>query len=160
MILIPWIIKWNFYSPTIELTVDFADLNAENTYFGLEASGFVTVTLSLSGGISSDDITVTVVPSEQSPVSAEGKRYWWMFNINFYWSGNGVDYESTPVDAIFVAGTTKTTINISLTTDNIVEQSEAFDLSFIIPPLLSGQVFSGINKAIVNITDDTCKNFF
>ena len=71
-----------------------------------------------------------------------------------------MDYEPTPVDAVFVAGTTKTAINISLTTDNIVEQSETFDLSFIIPPSLSGQVLSGISKAIVNITDDTCKNIF
>lgn len=83
-----------------------------------------------------------------------------MFNFNSDRSGNGVDYESTPVDAIFVAGTTRATINISLTTDNILEQSETFDLSFIIPPSLHGQVLSGINKAVVNITDDTRKKIF
>ena len=38
-----------------------------------ETSGFVSVILSLSGGTSTNDITVTVVPSDQSPVSAEGK---------------------------------------------------------------------------------------
>ena len=44
------------------------------TYFGSEESGVVPVTLLLGGGTSSSDITVTVTPSDQSPVSAEGKR--------------------------------------------------------------------------------------
>ena len=137
----------------VELIVDFA----ESIYFGREASGYVTVTLLLNGGISTDDIIITVMSSEQSPLSAEGKRNWCMFNINFNWSGNGVDYLSTPLTATFTAGTTSTAINISLTTDNIMEQSETFDLSFTIPLSLSGQVLSGMDKATVNITDDTCK---
>ena len=44
----------------------------QTTFFGLEKSGFIFVTLMLSGGISTNDITVTVTPSDQSPVSAEG----------------------------------------------------------------------------------------
>ena len=36
-------------------------------------SGVISVTLSLSGGTSTNDIIVTVIPSDQSPVSAEGK---------------------------------------------------------------------------------------
>ena len=68
-----------------------------------------------------------------------------------------MDYLSTPLTATFTAGTTSTAINISLTTDNIMEQSETFDLSFTIPLSLSGQVLSGMDKATVNITDDTCK---
>ena len=42
-------------------------------YSGLEASGFISVTLLLREGTSTDNITVTVIPSAQSPVSAEGK---------------------------------------------------------------------------------------
>ena len=42
-------------------------------YTGSESSGFLSVTLMLSGGISSNNITVTVTPSDQSPVSAEGE---------------------------------------------------------------------------------------
>ena len=69
-----------------------------------------------------------------------------------------MDYNSTPVAATFVAGTNVTTINIPLTTDNIAEQSEMFDLSFIIPSSLSGRIISGtITNAIVNITDNTGK---
>jgi len=41
--------------------------------YGLEASGFISVTLLLRGGTAIDDIIVFVTPSDQSPVSAEGK---------------------------------------------------------------------------------------
>ena len=41
-------------------------------YTGSEAIGFVMVTLELVGGTSSNPFNVTVTPSEQSPVSAEG----------------------------------------------------------------------------------------
>ena len=41
-------------------------------YTGSEATGFAMVTLELVGGTSSNPFNVTVTPSEQSPVSAEG----------------------------------------------------------------------------------------
>ena len=41
-------------------------------YTSSEATGFVMVTLELVGGTSSNPFSVTVTPSEQSPVSAEG----------------------------------------------------------------------------------------
>ena len=53
-----------------DLRVEFSD----TTYTGSEQSGVVPVTLVLRGGTSTSDITVTVIPSDQSPVSAEGKR--------------------------------------------------------------------------------------
>ena len=56
---------------TIDLTVTFS----QTTYTGLEQSGVVLVTLLLEGGTSSSDINVTVTPSDQSPVSAQGKAY-------------------------------------------------------------------------------------
>ena len=72
--------------------------------------------------------------------------------------GHGVDYISTPISATFVANTTSTTINVPVTKDNTAEQSEIFDLTFIIPPSLSGQVFPGnVTKAVGVITDDTSK---
>ena len=55
---------------TIELEVTFS----QTTYSGLEDSGVVSVTLLLQGGTSSSDISVTVTPSDQSPVSAQGKE--------------------------------------------------------------------------------------
>ena len=54
---------------TTVLTVQFS----KTTYTGSERSGVIPVTLILGGGTSSNKITVTVTPSDQSPVSAEGK---------------------------------------------------------------------------------------
>ena len=45
---------------------------AQEQYTGSEAVGFMIVTLEIAGGISSNPFSVTVTPSEQSPVSAEG----------------------------------------------------------------------------------------
>ena len=45
---------------------------AQEQYSGSEATGFVIVTLELVGGRSSNPFSVTVTPSEQSPVSAQG----------------------------------------------------------------------------------------
>ena len=44
----------------------------QTQYTGSEATGFVMVTLELVGGTSSNPFSVTVIPSEQSPVSAKG----------------------------------------------------------------------------------------
>ena len=72
--------------------------------------------------------------------------------------GNGVDYSSTPITATFAANTTSTTIDVPVTIDAIAEESETLDLTFIIPPSLSGQVIRGkITTAVGVITDDTSK---
>ena len=69
-----------------------------------------------------------------------------------------MDYISTPITVTFAANTTSTTVNVPITKDNIAEQSETFDLTFIIPSSLSGQVIpKRITKAIGVITDDTSK---
>ena len=59
----------NFHLFTAELTVQFS----KPTFSGTEPTGVVTVTLLLGGGTSASDISVTVTPSDQSPVSARGK---------------------------------------------------------------------------------------
>ena len=46
----------------------------EESYASVESFGVMIVTLSLSGGTSTNDIIVTVIPSDQSSVSAEGKE--------------------------------------------------------------------------------------
>ena len=69
-----------------------------------------------------------------------------------------MDYTSTPIIATFAANTTSTTINVPITKDSMAEQLETFDLTFIIPPSLSGQVIpKRITKAVGVITDDTSK---
>ena len=72
--------------------------------------------------------------------------------------GDGVDYTSTPINATFAASTTRTTIIVPVTRDNIAEQSETFDLTFTIPSSLRSQIIPGnITKAVGRITDDTSK---
>ena len=72
--------------------------------------------------------------------------------------GNGVDYTSTPIIATFAVNTTSTTINVPVTKDNIAEESETFDLTFVIPSSLRGQLIpKRITKAVGVITDDTSK---
>jgi len=57
------------YHSTV-LMVGFSD----NVFSGSESSGRILVRLLLSGGTSATPISVTVTPSDQSPVSAQGKR--------------------------------------------------------------------------------------
>jgi len=69
-----------------------------------------------------------------------------------------MDFDSAQINATFIAGTTSTTVNVSVTKDNITEKPETFDLNFDIPLSLSYQVMHGtITKAVGNITDDTGK---
>ena len=44
----------------------------QDQFAGSEAAGFVLVSLELDGGISESPFDVTVTPSQQSPLSAEG----------------------------------------------------------------------------------------
>jgi len=55
---------------TVVLKVRFP----QSTFPGAESLGRVPVTLMLEGGTSDHDISVIVIPSDQSPLSAEGKR--------------------------------------------------------------------------------------
>ena len=72
-----------------------------------------------------------------------------------------MDYDSTPVTATFIAGTTRAMVNILLTMDGIVEAPETFDLIFTIPSSLRGQVIPGTaTKAAAIITDDDSKKSF
>ena len=62
----------------VALTVQFSS----RSYTASESSGNISVTLSLEGGTSSSNITVIVLPSDQSPVSAEGNKY--VFYIDWF----------------------------------------------------------------------------
>ena len=47
---------------------------SQNVFTGSESSGIVPVSLLLRGGTADRDISVTVTLSDQTPLSAEGKR--------------------------------------------------------------------------------------
>ena len=51
------------------LTVEFSS----REFAGYEYSGIISVNLVLKGGVSDEILSVTVIPSDQSPVSAQGK---------------------------------------------------------------------------------------
>ena len=60
----------------VVLIVEFAS----EQFNGSESSGFTVFVVRLTGGTSNIPITVTVTPSEQSPVSAMGNWWIWMYN--------------------------------------------------------------------------------
>ena len=128
----------------------------QDTFTGSETSGFVTVILQLIGGTSTGDIIVTVILSD---ITAEGKiRCPSLISsfINIECKGNGRDYDSTPINVTIAAGSLGAMVNISVTNDSILEESETFNLAFIIPSSLSGRVIPGdITTATGIITDDT-----
>ena len=69
-----------------------------------------------------------------------------------------MDYNSTAVTATFTAGTYSTTVNIPVAMDDILEESEKFNLSLSISSSLSGKVTLGyITTANATITDSTSK---
>ena len=59
---------------SVELTIEFAQSNFVGSEAVGNTSGVVPVMLLLKGGSSISDISVSVTPSNQSPLSAEGKR--------------------------------------------------------------------------------------
>lgn len=114
----------------------------------------------MGGGVSSNDITVIVNFSDQSPLSAKGKScvFKCLLVSCVYWSGNGVDYDSTPINATFAAGTANTMINIPVIKDDIAEGLEMFNLYIIIPMSLTDEVFLGKTATgFATITDNTSK---
>ena len=72
-----------------------------------------------------------------------------------------MDYDSTPIDATFTAGSTSAMVNVPLINDDTVESPETFDLIFNIPSSLQGQVVAGTNATATGIiTDDDSKKLF
>ena len=69
-----------------------------------------------------------------------------------------MDYDSSPITAIFTAGSTSTIVNVPVNVDAILEETEKFDVSFAIPSSLQGKVIPGtITKAVGSIIDNTSK---
>lgn len=137
------------------LTVQFSSAN----YTDSESSSSISITLLLGGGTSSSNITVIIMPFDQFPLSAEGKRCESYTEYLLYvdWSG-GKDYSAFPINATFTAGTTITTINIPIFTDTTAEDTETFGLRITIPSSLGGRLSHGnLDTAVCNIIDVSSK---
>ena len=56
----------------VTICVDISVSFTQDQFIGLEVTGFVIIHLELIGGSSASPFSVTVIPSQQSPVSAQG----------------------------------------------------------------------------------------
>ena len=70
-----------------------------------------------------------------------------------WWLGNGVDYISEPITAVFIAGTNRTSVDVPVTRDGIAEGSEMFDLTFTIPSTVKAVIPGSVTRAVGTILD-------
>ena len=71
-----------------------------------------------------------------------------------------MDYTSTPINATFPAGINSTTVNVPVTSDNIVEITETFQLEIYLPvPAKYAVELGNPSKALVAITDSSSMQF-
>ena len=69
-----------------------------------------------------------------------------------------MDYDSTPINATFIAGTNSTTVNITVIMDGVAERDELFDLNFTIPSSLKDKIsFGDATSAVCIVADNTSK---
>ena len=127
-------------------------------FTGSESSGFIEVVVRITGGTSSDPITVTVTPSQQSPVSALGElTYNYVCSIIMSFNtGSGVDFNSNPFNITINAGATEGRGNVPVVLDNVVEALETFDMSLTIVTS-STQVTLRRSTSVGQIIDSTGK---
>lgn len=71
-------------------------------------------------------------------------------------SSAGSDYDPDPVDAVFLAGQTSTTVQIPIRVDNEAEDDEQFGLMIVVPSEVEGLVRPGsLNNAVGVIKDSS-----
>ena len=150
-------VMWYFvHKLFVEIRVRFL----QTQYTGSEAAGFVMVTLQLVGGVSSNPFNVTVIPSEQSPVSAEGNSVMCMIMcwVKSVWLTGGVDFNTTLLIATFDSGMTMSSVSVPVIADNIFEGYETFNVILSIPSSVNRRIIAnGQVNATVTITDSTSK---
>ena len=145
----------------MHFVTDFSGITVRFTqdqFPGSEATGFVIVLVELHGGTSAYPFNVTVTPSEQSPVSAEGNSIMCIIMCglkNVCLTGD-VDFNSTTLTATFASGMTMSNVSVPVIVDGIVEEHEEFDLTLNVPSSLNPSITVGTrNRAIGVITDST-----
>jgi len=71
--------------------------------------------------------------------------------------GGGVDFVSRPVNAFFSSGNDRTSVNIDVICDTIVEDDEQFNLALSVPFTTMRVVVGSRSTATATITDSTSK---
>ena len=72
-------------------------------------------------------------------------------------TGGGVDYDSGPYTVRFTAGVIRTTFNVPINDDNILEDDEMFNLDVDSSTLPTGFTVGAISNSSVTIEKDDCK---
>ena len=141
------------------MTIDIRVRFTSNRFTGSEAAGFMLVTLELIRGTSSYPINITITPSEQSPVSAEGNSVMCMIMcwVKSVWLTGGVDFNTTPLTATFDSGMTMSSVSVPVMDDMLAEGvNETFDLTLNVPSSLGPAITAGgRNTAEGDIIDTT-----
>jgi len=68
-------------------------------------------------------------------------------------TGNGVDYTSGPYQVVFPSGVTRSSFNITINTDGVLEGKENFRLSIKKDSLPTGIYLGDFGKSMVTIYD-------
>ena len=78
----------------------------------------------------------------------------YVYAIYSLFSGNNVDFNSIAQTVIIAAGTSSSTVNITVTEDNIVEGYEMFTMDLRVPTSLGPGIIAGaITMATATIID-------
>ena len=71
--------------------------------------------------------------------------------------GGGTDYNSGPFTATIMAGSDRTSFNVSITDDDIVEENEDFIVIIDMSSLPNDFILGSVSQATVVITDEDSK---
>ena len=116
----------------------------------------------MRGGTSSNPFNVTVTPSEQSPVSAEGNSVMCMIMcwVKSVWLTGGVDFNTTPLTATFDSGMTMSNVSVPVMDDMLAEgENEMFDLTLNVPSSLSPGITAGVRNTATGVIIDTTSEY-
>ena len=116
------------------------------------------MTLELTGGTSDSPFNVTVTPSQQSPVSAEGNSVMCMIMcwLKSVWLTGGVDFNTTTLTATFDSGMTMSNVSVPVINDMIAEEgNERFNLTLIVPSSLRPAITAGDRNIATGVIIDT-----
>ena len=78
-------------------------------------------------------------------------------SINGCYVGSGVDFNSDPFNITISAGATEGRGMVSIAYDNVVEETETFNLGLTLVTISSQMIALGTSSAIAQITDNTGK---
>ena len=83
-----------------------------------------------------------------------GMRMMINFVLFFFLIGTNEDYSSGPYHIVFTAGMTEAVFNISMNDDDILEETETFNIIINSSSLPNNVTIGGLDEAVVTILDN------